>query len=103
MRNPDVFTTEWEVDESLLNCLVLPFLLQPIVENAVKYAFANIESGGILRIIAQAMPESKLKLCVVDNGQGMGKERMNEISSLLRSKKRPTASLLSRIFTTASA
>lgn len=87
MRNPDVFTTEWEVDESLLNCLVLPFLLQPIVENAVKYAFANIESGGILRIIAQAMPESKLKLCVVDNGQGMGKERMNEISSLLRSEK----------------
>lgn len=57
----------FEVDEETLDARVPSLILQPAIENAIKYAIAQMESGGEITIIAQR--EGKmLSLRVCDNG-----------------------------------
>jgi two-component system, LytTR family, sensor histidine kinase AlgZ len=39
-----------EVDPAVLNCLVPPLLLQPLIENAVSHGMANLPQGGWIRL-----------------------------------------------------
>lgn len=39
-----------EVDTTVLNCLVPPLLLQPLIENAVGHGIANLPQGGWIRM-----------------------------------------------------
>jgi sensor histidine kinase YesM len=48
-----------------------PFLLQPIVENAIKYAVAPSTRAVLVRIAAE-MRDGELVLSVTDNGDGKG-------------------------------
>jgi LytS/YehU family sensor histidine kinase len=58
-----------EIDERLRDLSVPPLLLQPIVENSVKYAAAAREEGG--DILVRARPEGdRCILEVVDDGPG---------------------------------
>lgn len=52
--------------------LVPSLLLQPLIENAIKYAIANMESGGEIKIEAYRNFD-KLYLSVSDNGPGVDK------------------------------
>jgi len=45
-------------------------ILQPLVENSLKYAIAPREEGGRLRIIAQ-LDGAHLRLAVADDGPGL--------------------------------
>lgn len=46
-------------------------ILQPLVENAIKYAIAPSESGGTI-VIAAAIESDQLHLQITDNGPGAG-------------------------------
>ena len=59
---------EIEVCKSVLSCHVPCMLLQPLVENAVKYAIELRKSGGKIRISAKKVAE-RLTIEVADNGQ----------------------------------
>ena len=67
---PPPFPTLSEIDEAALTGLVPSLILQPLVENSLKYAIAPREEGGRLRIIAQ-LEGPKLKLAVADDGPGL--------------------------------
>ncbi|MEE8259132.1 MAG: histidine kinase, partial [Sphingomonadales bacterium] len=54
--------------------LMPSLLLQPLVENAVKYAIAPSETGGEI-IVSGACEGDDLVLKVRDNGPGIGKEK----------------------------
>lgn len=45
-------------------------LLQPLVENAIKYAIARREDGGTIRILADVVSE-RLEVEVSDDGPGL--------------------------------
>ena len=47
-----------------------PLLLQPLVENAIKYAIAQSINGGLIRIAAKVFA-GELLLEVSDNGPGL--------------------------------
>ena len=70
LRFGDRLRLEFEVDEAALPALVPSLILQPLVENSLKYAVAPREEGGRLRIIAQC-EEDRLKLVVADDGPGL--------------------------------
>jgi len=53
LRFGDRLRLEYEIDEAALAGLVPSLILQPLVENSLKYAIAPREEGGRLRIIAQ--------------------------------------------------
>ncbi len=48
---------EQKINDSVLSCLVPPLLLQPILENAVKYGITNSVENGMVRIKADVKNE----------------------------------------------
>ncbi|HEX8327168.1 MAG TPA: histidine kinase [Hymenobacter sp.] len=62
---------EIDADERLLDQLVPPMLVQPLVENAVRHGLAPSVAGG--RLIITAVPEGRtaLRITVADTGQGV--------------------------------
>lgn len=56
-----------EADESVLNERIPRFLLQPLVENALKHGLNNMSSGGILRLTVNGVGEH-ININVYDNG-----------------------------------
>ena len=70
LRFGDRLRLEYEVDDEAQPALVPSLILQPLIENALKYAIAPREEGGRLRIEAhtdQRVP----KLVVQDDGPGL--------------------------------
>ncbi len=58
----------WEWDETLDEVLAPPFLLQPLVENALKHGIAGHTEGGEVRIKAQRIRDA-LHLQVANTGR----------------------------------
>lgn len=58
-----------DVDESLRSALVPRLLLQPLVENAIRYAVAQRITPGSIRVTARSH-ENRLLLEVCDDGSG---------------------------------
>jgi two-component system, LytTR family, sensor kinase len=61
---------EYAIEESALDALVPSLLLQPLIENAVKYAISPRESGGMIRIEGRERAQM-LELVVMDDGPGL--------------------------------
>lgn len=60
---------EFALEEPALDALVPSLLLQPLIENAVKYAISPREDGGTIRIEGRVRG-SMLEIVVVDDGPG---------------------------------
>ncbi len=58
------------VEPEVLDCKVPNLILQPLVENAIRYAVAPRASGGCIEISARQVIGS-LKISVVDDGPGL--------------------------------
>ncbi|MEM9170713.1 MAG: histidine kinase [Pseudomonadota bacterium] len=56
-----------QIEESTRGALVPSLLIQPAIENAIKYAIAKMEAGGKIRILARRDADMLL-LQVCDNG-----------------------------------
>jgi LytS/YehU family sensor histidine kinase len=61
---------EFAIEERALEALVPSMLLQPLIENAVKYAVSPSEQGGTIRVEGRARG-SMLELAVADDGPGL--------------------------------
>jgi LytS/YehU family sensor histidine kinase len=70
LRFGDRLRLEFDVDERAESALVPSLLLQPLVENAMKYAIAPREQGGSVTVIA-GLEGRQLRLAVVDDGPGL--------------------------------
>ncbi|MCQ4088286.1 sensor histidine kinase [Saccharibacillus sp. JS10] len=62
--------TQIDVEERWLDAPVPKMILQPIVENAVKYGLEPLQEGGTLRIYSE-VDEHNLHIVVEDNGAGI--------------------------------
>lgn len=66
-RFEDRLSVDLQIQEEA-ECLLVPSLiLQPLVENSIKYAIANMASGGVIKITANVQGKY-LHLSVIDNG-----------------------------------
>ncbi len=65
---------EKDVDDAAMQALVPSLILQPLIENAIKYAISPSEDGGTLRISARVQ-HSTLVLQLSDTGPGLGNGR----------------------------
>ena len=61
---------EFAIEDAALEALVPSLLLQPLIENAVKYAVSPPEKGGTIRIEGRARG-AMLELAVADDGPGL--------------------------------
>ncbi len=60
-------TVELDIDPQTLDARVPSLILQPAIENSIKYAIARMESGGKISIIS-TRDGAMLTLQVCDNG-----------------------------------
>lgn len=70
MRFGPRLTIEFAIDTSATRALLPSLLLQPLIENAVKYAVAPREEGGRIEIAARVYG-GMLHLSVTDDGPGL--------------------------------
>ena len=70
-----------EIDPDALECLVLAFSLQPLVENAIRHGIAPRAGEGTLRISA-ALTGEQLVMEVADDGSGADGARVAEASGV---------------------
>jgi signal transduction histidine kinase len=69
IRFGERLTFSIDADAPARQLAVPPFLLQPIVENAVKHGIEPASGGGIVRVTARLEPPF-LRLAVADTGRG---------------------------------
>ena len=84
VRFEDRLSINFNVSDEVKKALIPSLLLQPLVENAIKYAIAPMESGGTISIYASQI-EDRLCIKLCDTGPGMSdqpiKHKFNESSS----------------------
>ena len=71
VRFGDRLIIKKEVEERALDALVPSLILQPLIENAIKYAITPREQGGTLAIAAK-LQGRMLVLQIADTGPGLG-------------------------------
>jgi sensor histidine kinase YesM len=72
-RFQDRLTLEFDIEPEARSALVPGLILQPIVENSMKYAIASSEDGGTVSVKARVR-DDELQLEVLDTGPGMEDE-----------------------------
>jgi LytS/YehU family sensor histidine kinase len=70
LRFGDRLKLEYAVEEGAMDALVPSLLLQPLIENAVKFAVSPSEIGGTIRVEGRTRG-SMLELAVADDGPGL--------------------------------
>lgn len=70
LRFAERLRLEFAVEGTALEALVPSLLLQPLLENSLKYAVSAREQGGLVRIEGRVR-EGWLELSVVDDGPGL--------------------------------
>jgi signal transduction histidine kinase len=70
VRFSDRLQVRFDVDDSLRDASVPAFLLQPLVENALRHGIAKRADGGRLEVVAKR-DDDMLVLSVSDNGPGL--------------------------------
>ncbi|MNS49931.1 Sensor histidine kinase YehU [compost metagenome] len=70
VRFGDRLAVEFACPLSLMPALLPPFILQPLVENAIKYGVASTMRPVTVRIEAERSTDGLLTLSVIDDGDG---------------------------------
>ena len=70
LRLGDRLRVEESLDDEALECVVPPFTVQPLVENAIRHGLAPRAAGGTLRLVAALDAEGALSIEVADDGVG---------------------------------
>lgn len=74
-----------DIDESLFNELIPKIILQPLVENSLKYGFDNAPLSGAslmpMIAITAKRKEAFMHLIVSDNGKGFNPDQMQAITA----------------------
>lgn len=73
VRFEDRLQLDFDIEESANTALVPSLLLQPLVENSIKYAVSKSENGGVIRVAAKVFA-GDLLIEVEDDGPGIPAE-----------------------------
>lgn len=71
IMNDGRFDVDYHIDEEVLDSEIIHFILQPIVENAIKHGFVEAGGSDYHIHIGVSRVEGGMKLIVSDNGVGM--------------------------------
>ncbi|WP_410514379.1 sensor histidine kinase [Paenibacillus sp. BR2-3] len=77
-RFPDKYQVEFDIEQGLEKLPIPPFILQPLVENAIRHGFSHVRSRGQIRISAYSGDDG-LHLVVEDNGKGIARETLDAL------------------------
>lgn len=74
-RFPEKYHIHFDIEQNLDDSLVPPFLIQILIENAIKHAFVGKKENNKIEVSAQKTNNSII-IIVQDNGQGIPEEKI---------------------------
>lgn len=83
IRYGDKFDYDIEVDTEVMNCRILKFLIQPLIENSVKHGIENSDRQGYIELSCKRIGD-EIAIVVRDNGAGMSEEKLQEVIESIR-------------------
>jgi len=78
MRFEERLRTEFRIDPAAARATIPSMLLQPLMENAIKYGVSALEEGAQITLSAQVVGDS-LRIAVSDTGPGLQGSRRTDI------------------------
>ena len=78
IRYGDKFEAEIQVDESILDCIVPKFIIQPLVENAIIHGIEN-KVGKAELVIRGTQKDGLIVFEIIDDGVGISEEKLMEL------------------------
>ncbi|WP_270879175.1 cache domain-containing sensor histidine kinase [Paenibacillus aestuarii] len=78
LRFEDKLHYHFDIPPAMKNCQIPKLLIQPLVENAIKYAFRDMKDEGCMTICGQ-LEDGDLVFHVIDNGIGMSSEKVEKL------------------------
>jgi two-component system, LytTR family, sensor kinase len=87
VRFSDRLHVTWRIDDDARSALVPEFVMQPLVENAIKHGLARRADAGLVIIAARIAGET-LELSVEDDGPGMTSAQLIEGVGLSNTRER---------------
>lgn len=60
-----------QIPDEYLDDFIPKLILQPLVENVIKHAFADKEDKGFIGIVASEKEGKRLEITIFDNGKGI--------------------------------
>lgn len=84
MRFPDQLKTQMICDPEAKDLYMIPFVLQPLIENFLVHGFNRTSYYNELKV--QVMKKDDLMIEIIDNGSGIGEEKLKEIQDGLEVK-----------------
>lgn len=89
IRKNNAFAVTWRVDESLMQCQTIKFILQPLVENSIEHGFSGFKRHDGRIEIEIERKDADIKFTVTDNGKGMSREKLSELNEELKKNEFP--------------
>jgi two-component system sensor histidine kinase YesM len=94
IRYPKKFESSVRVNEKFLGCPIIKLSIQPIVENAVKYAVEP--RGGEAAIIVSAYKDQQdLIIEIADNGPGISDDKVTSLEEQFNNRSSNEETLMS--------
>ncbi|SMQ68912.1 Histidine kinase-, DNA gyrase B-, and HSP90-like ATPase [Altererythrobacter xiamenensis] len=81
MRFEDRLRTEFAIDDAAMDATLPSMLLQPLIENAIKYAVSPQEEGAKITLTARVVGE-RLRISVEDTGPGLEGPEQGDLLAL---------------------
>lgn len=83
LRFEDKFEVYYDIDKECLNCKIVKFTLQPLVENAITHGFRNTIKDGVLRIRVKNEGDL-ITISIYDNGVGIEQVKLMELNDTIQ-------------------
>ena len=71
-------TVDYQVEERILHCRIIPLILQPLVEKFIKYG-VEVKMVPVDIVIHVAYDEEQIAFIIEDNGSGIREEKRKEL------------------------
>lgn len=84
IRFEDRLHVQYEVEDELLRCKMMRFVLQPIVENAIRHGLN--EGEGVITIGARSDGGGDILFTIQDDGNGIPEDRLKQIEQELETE-----------------
>lgn len=73
-------------------CRILPLLLQPLVENAVRHGMENGSRRITIQILVDQLDENTMRILVADNGSGISGQKLHMLHEMLKNGREDSSS-----------
>lgn len=96
-RFPNRYEVIIDIPEALKSAAIPPFMIQILVENALKHAFTGRKKDNKVWVMSRQKASGYLRLTVKDNGQGIAPEKLALLGKTVVTSEKGTGSALENL------